>query len=235
MLETLLAATIFVNGVMVQEEKPPYAPENPLEVFEQVTGENVPVLKYKKDDNVTIDVKDGILQIETDEPKVIYREKEVIKYVEKPVYKYKQEEPQSETQEAPSEDATVSVTDEVMPEPEKPVEDASEWQDGFTFTYYTAACEGCSGITSTGVDVRGAATYQGMRVLAVNPDVIPYWSIVEVQLANGHTFTGIALDTGGKMRQQPSFIDVLVGTDSEAYANGVDEGKFKFIRKGRGN
>lgn len=231
MLETLLAATIFVNGVMVQEEKPPFAPDNPLEVFEQVTGESVPVLKYKKDDNVTIDVKDGVLRIETDEPKVVYREKEVIKYVEKTVYRTEKAE-QAQPQTA------VSVKDDVAPAPqtaEKPAQASSSgWEQGYTFTYYTAACEGCSGVTAMGIDVRGAATYEGMRVLAVNPAVIPYWSIVEVVLDNGHTFTGIALDTGGKMRQQPSVIDVLVGTDSEAYANGVDTGKFRFIRKGKG-
>ena len=52
----------------------------------------------------------------------------------------------------------------------------------FQVTGYGADCVGCSGITAAGIDVRGGIThYQGYRVIATDPSVIPMFSIVNIE------------------------------------------------------
>src|SRR5690606_1324618 len=44
----------------------------------------------------------------------------------------------------------------------------------FEATFYTAFCPtGCTGITATGIDVRNTIYYEGKRIIAVDPKVIP--------------------------------------------------------------
>jgi 3D (Asp-Asp-Asp) domain-containing protein len=89
----------------------------------------------------------------------------------------------------------------------------------FESTAYIALCDtGCSGITFTGVDVRSSIYYEGDRVIAVDPAVIPLGSRVEVRLADGATFTARAIDTGGAINGH--IIDLLVETEAEAWAFG---------------
>ncbi|GAA0467310.1 ubiquitin-like domain-containing protein [Alkalibacillus silvisoli] len=84
----------------------------------------------------------------------------------------------------------------------------------FTSTKYTANCSsGCTGQTATGVDVTNSIHYDGMRIVAVDPNVIPLYSTVEVKTPN-ETFTAIALDTGGAIVGNK--IDILVDSQSEA-------------------
>lgn len=85
-------------------------------------------------------------------------------------------------------------------------------------TFYTAYCEGCSGITATGDDVRNTIYADGYRVIAVDPRQIPLRSIVRVTLADGTTFDAIASDKGGAIKGAK--IDVLVASKSEAYRLG---------------
>lgn len=82
-------------------------------------------------------------------------------------------------------------------------------------TFYTSNCKGCIGITKTGDDVRHTIYANGLRVIAVDPSVIPLRSTVLVELENGVTFTAIASDIGGDIKGNR--IDVLVATDKEAY------------------
>ncbi|MDV2583261.1 ubiquitin-like domain-containing protein [Alkalibacillus haloalkaliphilus] len=89
---------------------------------------------------------------------------------------------------------------------------SGEFQE-FTSTKYTANCSGCSGVTATGVDVNNTIHHNGMRVIAVDPSVIPLYSIVEVKTPS-ETFTAIALDTGGAIVGNK--IDILVDSRSEA-------------------
>lgn len=100
----------------------------------------------------------------------------------------------------------------------------------FSMTSYTAGCAGCSGITATGIDVRGTSTYQGYRIIAVDPNVIPLWSIVRVNTGSS-SFTAIALDTGGAIKG--SKIDFLVGSHSEAIANGRQSVSIEMVRRGK--
>ena len=99
-------------------------------------------------------------------------------------------------------------------------DDGSEDWVTFEATAYTAFCStGCTGITRTGYDVSETIYYEGMRVIAVDPNVIPLHSIVEV--ATGEkVFTAIALDTGGNIKSYR--IDILKETK---------EGALKFGRR----
>lgn len=81
----------------------------------------------------------------------------------------------------------------------------------FEATYYGADCYKCSGVTALGIDVRNTIYHNGMRVVAVDPNVIPLGSIVQVKTPN-ETFKAVAGDTGGRIKKMA--IDILV--ESEA-------------------
>lgn len=76
-------------------------------------------------------------------------------------------------------------------------------------TYYLATCEGCSGITATGLDVRSNWTPNGMRVISVDPSVIPLGTVVTVTTPY-ESFTAISGDTGGAI--VGNRIDILAPT-----------------------
>ncbi|WP_280768714.1 peptidoglycan-binding protein [Salipaludibacillus daqingensis] len=78
-------------------------------------------------------------------------------------------------------------------------------------TAYTADCEGCSGITYTGIDLRND---RDKKVVAVDPNVIPLGSIVEVE-GYGQAVAG---DIGGAIKGNR--IDLHVPTKDEAFAFG---------------
>lgn len=82
-------------------------------------------------------------------------------------------------------------------------------------TMYTAFCDtGCIGITATGVDVSNTIYYKGYRVVAVDPNVIPLNTVMEIEYANGVREKVIAVDTGGAIKGHK--IDILVGSKQEA-------------------
>lgn len=98
------------------------------------------------------------------------------------------------------------------------------------FTYYTALCDsGCTGITATGLDVRNTTYYQGMRIIAVDPGVIPLYSIVRFEL-NGMMVKAIALDKGGHIKGNR--IDMLVSSEREASALGRGTKRVEILRLG---
>lgn len=74
-------------------------------------------------------------------------------------------------------------------------------------TAYTAFCEGCSGITKTGIDLREDAD---QKVIAVDPDIIPLGSKVRVP-GYGEAIAG---DTGGAI--QGHRIDLFMEENGEA-------------------
>ncbi|HBZ09559.1 MAG TPA: LysM peptidoglycan-binding domain-containing protein [Bacillus bacterium] len=89
-----------------------------------------------------------------------------------------------------------------------------------TATAYTAYCNGCSGVTATGIDLR---SNPGQKVIAVDPSVIPLGSKVHVE---GYG-TAIAGDTGGAIKGNK--IDVFVPSKSEAMKFGVKTVKIKVL------
>lgn len=74
-----------------------------------------------------------------------------------------------------------------------------------TATAYTANCSGCSGVTATGL-----ALSDGMKVIAVDPNVIPLGTKVWVE---GYG-NAIAADKGGAIKGNK--IDVFVGSNAQA-------------------
>jgi 3D (Asp-Asp-Asp) domain-containing protein len=100
------------------------------------------------------------------------------------------------------------------------------WMD-FKATAYVSDCEGCTGITKSGYDVRNTIySPEGYRVIAVDPSVIPLGSIVEIE-ANGRVFTAKAMDIGVAIKGRK--IDLLIGSISEAYEWGVKDIRLRVV------
>ncbi|WP_242686639.1 MULTISPECIES: 3D domain-containing protein [unclassified Exiguobacterium] len=65
-------------------------------------------------------------------------------------------------------------------------------------------------LTATGHDVTDSIYYNGMRIIAVDPAVIPLGTVVQIEGVG----QAIALDTGGRIKG--NIVDLLVDTKSEA-------------------
>ncbi len=102
------------------------------------------------------------------------------------------------------------AADVKKPEPKAKSEPAGKVLNVST-TAYTANCTGCSGITSTGFNLK---SNPNAKVIAVDPSVIPLGSKVFVE---GYG-TAIAADTGGAIKGNK--IDVFFSSKSQAYAWG---------------
>ncbi|MUV37489.1 Muramidase-2 [Lentibacillus sp. JNUCC-1] len=81
-------------------------------------------------------------------------------------------------------------------------------------TAYTAKCDGCSGVTYTGLDLN---QNPNAKVIAVDPSVIPLGTKVYVE---GYGYA-TAADIGGAIKGNR--IDIHVPTKKEAYSWGVRE------------
>jgi len=87
-------------------------------------------------------------------------------------------------------------------------------------TAYTASCEGCSGITATGVNIKDNPD---KKVIAVDPDVIPLGSKVYVEGFGEAT----AADTGGAIKGNR--IDVFIPSEKDANEFGVKHLKVRIL------
>ncbi|MCQ6282293.1 LysM peptidoglycan-binding and 3D domain-containing protein [Bacillus sp. EB600] len=87
-------------------------------------------------------------------------------------------------------------------------------------TAYTASCEGCSGITRTGVNLKANPD---AKVISVDPSVIPLGSKVFVEGYGEAT----AADTGGAIKGNR--IDVYMPSESEALQFGAKEIRVKIL------
>jgi uncharacterized protein YabE (DUF348 family) len=87
-------------------------------------------------------------------------------------------------------------------------------------TAYTAYCNGCSGRTATGFDLRANPS---AKVIAVDPNVIPLGTKVYVE---GYGYA-VAADTGGAINGHK--IDVFFPTKAEAFRWGVRKVKVKIL------
>ena len=96
-------------------------------------------------------------------------------------------------------------------------------------SWYTNKCDGCSGITAKGVDVRNTNKYQGYTVAASDWNVIPPFSIIEVEKYGQF----IIVDKGGSIKGNK--LDLLAKTKKEAYSNGRQDLSVKVIRWGKGD
>lgn len=98
-------------------------------------------------------------------------------------------------------------------------------------TYYGPDCDGCSGFTTSGDDVRSTIYYNGMRVLAA-PRSIPLYTIMRVTYPNGDSFKGIVLDRGGDIVN--GRLDILVASESESAQLGKQTVTVTILKNGKG-
>ncbi|MFC7687613.1 ubiquitin-like domain-containing protein [Ureibacillus sp. GCM10028918] len=87
-----------------------------------------------------------------------------------------------------------------------------------TATAYTANCSGCSGVTATGLTLK-----DGMKVIAVDPSVIPLGTKVWVE---GYG-NAIAADKGSAIKGNK--IDVFIGSNSKANSWGRKKVRVKIL------
>ncbi|MBM7694790.1 uncharacterized protein YabE (DUF348 family) [Peribacillus deserti] len=87
-------------------------------------------------------------------------------------------------------------------------------------TAYTAHCNGCSGFTSTGINLR---SNPNSKVIAVDPRIIPLGSKVYVE---GYGYA-IAADKGGAIKGHK--IDVFFPSTADAYKWGVRKIKIRVL------
>ncbi|MDN3020001.1 ubiquitin-like domain-containing protein [Paenibacillus sp. BSR1-1] len=90
-----------------------------------------------------------------------------------------------------------------------------------TATAYTANCNGCSGRTATGLNLRANPN---MKVIAVDPRIIPLGTKVYVE---GYGYA-VAADTGGAIKGY--IIDVFVPSNADAYRWGRKKVKIKILQ-----
>lgn len=89
-----------------------------------------------------------------------------------------------------------------------------------TATAYTASCNGCSGRTATGLNIR---SNPNMKVVAVDPRIIPLGTKVYVE---GYGYA-VAADTGGAINGY--VIDVLMPSQTDAYRWGRKKVKIRIL------
>ncbi|MGM0838782.1 MAG: ubiquitin-like domain-containing protein [Bacillota bacterium] len=120
-------------------------------------------------------------------------------------------------------DKIVAVGTKAPPAPTQVVSrsaDAGSKEFYVSSTAYTAFCNGCSGVTSTGIDLRANP---GVKVIAVDPSVIPLGTKVYVE---GYGYA-IAGDTGGAIKGNK--IDVFFADKESAYRWGRKRIKIKIL------
>ncbi|MBP3040675.1 DUF348 domain-containing protein [Bacillaceae bacterium Marseille-Q3522] len=89
-------------------------------------------------------------------------------------------------------------------------------------TAYTASCNGCSGITATGIDLHANPN---MKVIAVDPSLIPLGTKVYVE---GYGYA-IAADTGSSIKGKK--IDVFFSSKADAYRWGRKTVKIRILNE----
>ncbi|WP_078381338.1 LysM peptidoglycan-binding and 3D domain-containing protein [Sutcliffiella halmapala] len=151
---------------------------------------------------------------------------------EAPVEETPAEDPVTEApvEEAPAEEPVTEAPVEEVPaeEPvtEAPAEETAADEEvvqelTMTATAYTATCEGCSGITATGINL---LENPDLKVISVDPDVIPLGSKVWVE-GYGEAIAG---DTGGAIKGNK--IDIFIPEKQDAINYGVQEVKVKVYK-----
>ncbi|MEK4026125.1 3D domain-containing protein [Sporosarcina sp. FSL W7-1283] len=119
----------------------------------------------------------------------------------------------------------LSVIDQVKQKETEPVQSVAAEQSTpkeltMTATAYTAYCEGCSGTTYTGQNLR---TNPDQKVIAVDPEVVPIGSKVWVE----NYGEAIAGDIGGAIKGNK--IDVFIPSYDRAMEWGVKQVKIRIL------
>ncbi|MFJ5771838.1 LysM peptidoglycan-binding domain-containing protein [Psychrobacillus sp. NPDC093180] len=114
---------------------------------------------------------------------------------------------------------TVKTAEPTVAKATAPVETATK-ELTVTSTAYTASCEGCSGVTATGIDL---LANPNQKVISVDPSVIPLGSKVWVE-GYGEAIAG---DTGGSIKGNK--IDIFIPSKEEAVNWGKKTVKVKIL------
>ncbi|ADU31022.1 3D domain-containing protein [Evansella cellulosilytica] len=156
-----------------------------------------------------------IAQLVTDEQQLASQEQEIRDRIEEEARRQEEarleEERQKEIEaraqaEREAANNTVSRSNSSNEESSNTTSNDANWRT-FEATAYTANCVGCSGVTSTGIDLRANPN---AKVIAVDPSVIPLGSRVEVR---GYG-TFLAADIGGAIVGNK--IDIFMPNRSDA-------------------
>ncbi|MCM3612642.1 ubiquitin-like domain-containing protein [Planococcus sp. MERTA32b] len=115
---------------------------------------------------------------------------------------------------------SAKTTKTAAPAPAQSSEPSSSREFYVSATAYTASCNGCSGITATGINLKANPH---LKVIAVDPSVIPLGSKVWVE-GYGHAIAG---DTGGAIKGNK--IDIFMADRSAALAFGRKQVKIKIL------
>lgn len=135
------------------------------------------------------------------------------------------------TKEIIKEEIDENISEEEKEIVQQPVyEEKSDVLKSYTgkMSFYNANCTGCSGITSTGIDVSDGRLYYydnnygNVRIIAAGPE-IKQWSIVRLKNTSlGSNVLAIVLDRGGAIGEGRTFlIDML--TNSDEKKDGVEK------------
>ncbi|GAB3805444.1 ubiquitin-like domain-containing protein [Virgibacillus kimchii] len=171
-------------------------------IYEIIFENGEEVDKQLVDEKVVKESRNKVVAIGTKEPEP-----------EQNVVTLSSEEPKSESNESSSSNSD-SSNSTVSSEP------SSSKEFTMSSTAYTANCNGCSGFTSTGIDLNANPN---KKVVAVDPNVIPLGSRVWVE-GYGEAVAG---DTGGSIVGNK--IDVHVPTRSDANSWGRRTVKVKVL------
>jgi 3D (Asp-Asp-Asp) domain-containing protein len=92
-------------------------------------------------------------------------------------------------------------------------------------TAYTAECEGCSGITYTGIDVRTETP----KIIAVDPTVIPLKATVELFIGGKSWGLYRTEDIGSAIKGNK--IDILYSNEPDANRFGIQNAEVKIVNR----
>ncbi|MDQ0215299.1 3D (Asp-Asp-Asp) domain-containing protein/LysM repeat protein [Oikeobacillus pervagus] len=147
--------------------------------------------------------------------------------VKEPVNNPSSQASESAHTEQPAQPAVEAVEETPTPVPAQPApqQEASANTNGNEFTVtataYTAECDGCSGTTATGINLK---SNPNAKIIAVDPNVIPLGSKVYVE-GYGEAIAG---DTGGAIKGNK--IDIFVPSEDQARNWGVRTVKVKVLQ-----
>lgn len=121
----------------------------------------------------------------------------------------------------PNQRLKVSATSQASTTPSRTASNKVTKEFIATATAYTANCNGCSGITKTGINLKKNAH---LKVIAVDPNVIPLGTKVHVE---GYGYA-VAGDIGSAIKGNK--IDVFIPTKNEAYKWGRKQVKVQVLQ-----
>lgn len=208
-----------------------YKVQNGDNLFRIAVNHNLTLNELKELNNLASDVihpGDELIVSENDKPKatsLVADASTATKFLLNNVIVEEPEESEQVVENQANEPERTEIRKSVPKQPTIVLDDGNEPASSngeliVTATAYTAYCEGCSGTTAIGIDLR---SNPNQKVIAVDPNVIPLGSKVWVE-GYGEAIAG---DTGGAIKGHK--IDVFIPTQDQAMQWGVKKVKLKIL------